>query len=498
MLEITALQIAMVFVGVGIGLIFGALPGLTATMAVACFLPFTYAYDLATSLYLLIGLYVGGINGGLIPSILINIPGTPSSICTVFDGYPMARRGEAVRALRIAITSSLIGGVIGLICLWLFAPPLARLALSFSAVEKFLIILFALSIVAALSKGNMITGVFMGFLGVLVSLVGAFADNNTMRMVPGFLRVELRGGIPLLPVIIGLFAFVQMMEEAEKGMKDEKFSLDLQHQTKNFSIRDFADQKINTLRSGLLGVFIGVLPGIGGSAASLLSYSQSKNFSKHPEQYGTGYPGGVIASETANSGMIGGALVPVLSLGIPGDSTTAVMMGAFMLQGVQLGPLFLSNHISLWRSILIAVLIATIIMFIIMFYPIKYISKIIQIPKNRIYPAVILLCTIGAFTSRNGNMFDVWITVVFGICGYIFTKLKLPVVPFLIGFILGGDLEKYFVDSIKGSGGSLLPFFTRPMAWVIWFLILLSIGWAIYDNIRTKKGNRLNLNKAIQ
>ena len=490
MLEITILQIGMVFAGVLIGIVFGALPGLTATMAVACFLPFTYAYDLATSLYLLLGLYVGGINGGLIPAILINIPGTPSSICTVFDGYPMAKRGEAVRALRVGVTSSLVGGIIGLICLWLFAPPLARLALEFSAVEKFLIILFAMSIVAALSKGNMLVGVFMGFLGVLIALIGSFPDNNTMRMVPRLLRVELRGGFQLLPVLIGLFAFVQIMEEAEKGMKDEKYSLDMMNQTRKFSFLDFADQKINTLRSALLGVFVGILPGIGGSAASLLSYSQSKNFSKKPEQYGTGYVGGVIASETANSGLTSGALVPVLSLGIPGDSTTAIMMGAFLLQGVQLGPLFLTNHVGLWKSILLAVLIANLIMFFVMFYPIKYIARIILIPKRRIYPAVILLCTVGAFTSSNGNMFDVWVTFGFGIFGYILTKLKLPIVPFLIGFILGSDLEKYFVDSIKGSGGSLICFFNRPMAWGIWLLILLSIGWAAYDNIRTKKSKQ--------
>jgi putative tricarboxylic transport membrane protein len=487
MFEIGLMHIAMVCLGVIIGIVFGALPGMTATMAVAVFLPLTYAYDLATSMYLLLGLYVGGISGGLIPAILINIPGTPSSICTAFDGYPMTKRGESVRALKIGITASLIGGMISLMCLWLFTPPLARLALQFSSVEKFLIILFALSIVAALSKGNMLTGVFMGFLGVLVSLIGQFPDNHRLRMVPDFLRVKLIDGFQLLPVLIGLFALVQIMEEAEAGMKKENFIADMSKETRKFSFRDFKGHLVNTFRSSIIGTFVGILPGVGGSAASLLSYSQAKNFSKNPEKYGTGYEGGVIASETANNGLTGGALIPLLSFGIPGDATTAVLIGAFMLQGVQVGPLFITNNIGLWHSILFALLLANISMFVFMFYPIKYVAKIIQLPKQRMYPVIILLCVVGSYASNNGNIFDLWVTLAFGIIGFIFTKIKLPIVPFLIGFILGGDLEKYFVDTIKGSGGSLSAFFIRPMSWILWFLIVASIAWAIYDNSRIKK-----------
>jgi putative tricarboxylic transport membrane protein len=487
MIEIGFMHIVMVALGVIIGIIFGALPGMTSTMAVAVFLPLTYAYDLTTSMYLLLGLYVGGISGGLLPAILINIPGTPSSICTTFDGHPMAKRGESVRALKIGITASFIGGIVSLVCLWLFTPPLARLALKFSSVEKFLIILFALSVIAALSKGNMLTGVFMGFLGVLFSLIGQFPDNHKLRMVPGFLRVELYDGFQLLPVLIGLFALVQIMEEAETGMKEDNFTADLSNEKRNFSFRDFKGHLINTFRSSVIGTFVGILPGVGGSAASLLSYSQAKNFSKTPEKYGTGYEGGIIASEAANNGLTGGALIPLLSFGIPGDATTAVLIGAFMLQGVQMGPLFITNNMGLWRTILFALLLANVIMFMVMFYPIKYAAKIIQIPKQRMYPVVILLCVVGSYASNNGNMFDVWVVLAFGILGFIFTRIKLPTVPFLIGFILGGDLEKYFVDTIKGSGGSLLAFFTRPMAWVIWLLIAASVVWAVYDNSRTVK-----------
>lgn len=477
----------MSLAGVVIGIIFGALPGMTATMAIAIFLPLTYAYDLNMSLFLLLGLYVGGISGGLIPAILINIPGTPSSICTGFEGFPMAKRGEGLRALRIGITASLIGGMISLLCLWFFTPPLAKVAINFSSIEKFLIIVFALTIIAALSKGSMTKGIFAGFFGVLVSLIGQFADNNKMRMVPSLFKVDLRMGFQLLPVLIGLFAVVQILQEAEAGMKEEHQKTDLTHQSRQFSFSDFKGQIFNVIRSGLIGTFIGVLPGVGGSAASLLSYSQAKSMSKHPEKFGTGIVDGLIASEGSNNGLTGGALIPLLSLGIPGDSTTAVLIGAFMLQGIQVGPLFITNNPEIWRTILVALGVSNILMFVVMFYPIKYVVKIINFPKTRIFPVILLLCTVGSYATQNGNMFDVWAMLFFGVLGFILSKFGISIPSFLIGFILGRDLEKYFVDSIKGSGGDLMTFFSRPIGNVIWILIIFSLVWAFYDEHKTKK-----------
>lgn len=494
MITFGLLEFAVSILGVFVGIIFGALPGMTATMAVAIFLPMTYAFDLTTSLYLLLGLYVGGISGGLVPAILINIPGTPSSITTGFDGHPMAKRGEGVRALKIGITSSLFGGLFSLAILALFTPPLARLAIKFSSVEKFLIILFAMTIIAALSKGNMTKGIFAGFLGVLVALVGTFADNQSIRMVPGPLRMDLYNGFALLPVLIGLFAMSQMFEEAELGMKTSIMNVtDLKaKESKKFSLRDFKGQIINLIRSSAIGTFMGILPGVGGSAASLLAYSQTKSWSKEPEKLGTGAVEGLVSSESANNGLTGGALVPLLSLGIPGDSTTAVLVGAFMLQGIQVGPLFITQNKGLWYTILFGLLVCNFVMFAMMFYPVKYIANIIKIPKNRLYPVVVIMCIVGAYAARNGNMFDIWTLLIFGLLGYIFMKIGLPSTPFLIGFILGGDLEKYFIDSLKGSGGSLSVFFTRPLGWVIWGLIAISIAYAIYDNRKLKAQEAAN------
>ena len=485
---ISIAHVLIALLGVVAGIIFGAIPGMTATMAVAVFLPMTYAYDLNMALYLLLGLYVGGISGGLVPAILINIPGTPSSITTTFDGYPMAKRGEGERALKIGILSSFIGGMISLICLWLFTPMLSAAALKFSAVEKFLIILFALTVIAALSKGQMLRGVFAGFLGVLTSLIGMFSVNNAYRMVPAMFKSKMQDGFQLLPVLIGLFAIAQIFEEAEEGMrfKIEKVDGEMNGNTK-FSLKDFKGQGLNLVRSALIGTFMGVLPGVGGSAASILAYAQAKNFSKHPELLGTGVAEGLVASETSNNGLTGGALIPLLSLGIPGDSTTAVLISAFMLQGVQVGPLFITQNPETWNSILIALLCCNILMFICMFYPIKWISKIIYIPRQRMYPVIIMICIVGAYATKNGRIFDVWALLIFGMIGYIFGKIKIPASCYLIGFILGKDLENYFIQSVSASNGSLGVFFSRPIGLFIWLLIIISIAYAIYDDRNTKK-----------
>ena len=349
---LSPLAIALCFLGVFLGIILGAIPGMTATMAIAIFLPLTYSLDLIDSLGLLLGLYVGGISGGLIPAILINIPGTPSSLCTTFDGYPMTQKGEAEKALKIGISASVFGGFFSLIVLYFFAPILSTVAVDFSSVEKFLIIVFALTVIASISQGSLIGGIFSGVLGILISLIGTFPDNNELRFVPEGLETQLMYGFDLVPVLIGLFAIGQLLEEAEGGMKNTASQkLELGNKDKKFKFSILLKQKMNVFRSSIIGTFIGILPGVGGSAASITAYSQAKNFSKKPEKFGTGEPEGLVASEAANNGLIGGALIPLLSLGIPGDSTTAILLGAFLLQGVQVGPLFIPSNPDLWSGI---------------------------------------------------------------------------------------------------------------------------------------------------
>ncbi len=335
-------------------------------------------------LRLLLGLYVGGISGGLVPAILINIPGTPSSITTTFDGYPMTQKGEPEKALRIGIVSSLFGGLFSAAVLYWFAPSLADWAIKFSYVEKFLIILFALTVIASLCN-RLLVGIFSGVLGVWVSLIGVYdvgtGGNGNLRIVPEVLSPYLENGFSLLPVLIGLFGLSVIFKEAEQGCRDEAAGNIKLDSRKRFSWSVFKGQYVNLLRSSSLGTFIGLLPGVGGSAASVLAYSQAKNFSDEPEKFGTGHPPGVIASESSNNGLTGGALIPLLSLGIPGDSTTAVLIGAFTLQGIQVGPLFIGEHPDVWNVMMLGLVMANLLMFVIMYFAIRYIAKVITDPE---------------------------------------------------------------------------------------------------------------------
>jgi len=477
--------------GVAIGILFGAIPGMTATMAVAVCLPLTYALDLNQGLSLLLGLYVGGISGGLVPAILLNIPGTPSSITTTFDGYPMTQKGEGERALKIGIVSSLFGGLLSAAVLFFFAPILADFAIKFSYVEKFLIIFLALTVIASLSK-NLLMGLFSGTLGIWLALIGTYdvsvGGNGDTRLMLGFMEDFLSEGFSLLPVLIGLFGVATILEEAEKGILEKTEGMKLSLRTgARFSLSVFKNQKINLFRSGIIGTFIGILPGVGGSAASVLSYTQEKNFSRHPEKMGKGAPEGVIASEAANNGLTGGALIPLLSLGIPGDSTTAVLIGAFTLQGIQVGPLFIGENLDTWNTMMVSLVFANVVMFMLMFFAIKYIAKVVMVPKYILYPIIMMMCVVGAYAINYGVMFDVWTLLLFGFGGYLAGKVGIEVAPLVIGFILGGQAEVYFVKSLE-SFGTLTIFFTKsPIAMVLWVLIAISVGYSICQGLKSRR-----------
>ena len=487
---VTPLFLALILAGTVIGIVFGAIPGLTATMAVAVCLPLTYSLGLIDGLGLLLGLYVGGISGGLVPAILIGIPGTPSSITTTFDGHPMAQRGEGEKALRIGIISSLVGGLLSLLVLYLFAPLLADFAIDFSYVEKFLIILLALTVMAALSN-DMLLGIFSGFLGVFVSLIGTYdvshGGNGHTRLIPPGMGYWLEDGFSLLPVLIALFGLAAILEEAEKGMPRGQSMKDIKIGGQSrFSFSVFRGQFVNLVRSSFIGTFIGILPGVGGSAASILSYTNAKTFSRHPERFGKGEPAGIIASESGNNGLTGGALVPLLSLGIPGDSTTALLIGAFALQGIQVGPLFIGNNPETWDAMIFAMLVANIAMFVVMYLAIRYLALTVTIPKHILFPVILMMCVIGAYTINYGIMFDVWTLLIFGVFGWIAVKLRLEIAPFIIGFILGPSAEVYFVKTLE-SFGDLTIFFTKSwIAVVLWILIAGSIAASVYMSRRRK------------
>ena len=483
-------------IGVLIGIIFGSIPGMTATLAVAVCLPLTYSLGLTDGLALLIGLYVGGISGGLVPAVLLNIPGTPSSITTTFDGYPMAQKGQGEKALKVAVASSLFGGLFSAAVLYFFAPFLANFAIKFSTVEKFLLIFLALSVISSLSKHHLM-GIFSGLLGILFSLVGAYdisvGGNGEYRLMPQMLEEQLSFGFSLLPVLIGLFGLATIIiaccNNKNGDIKGDMIKLD---KKARFDWKVFKGQTFNLIRSSSIGTFVGMLPGIGGSAASVLAYTQQKNISKNKEEMGKGCPEGIITSESANNGLTGGALIPLLSLGIPGDSTTAVLIGAFTLQGIQVGPLFITENLETWDFMIISLFFANFVMFAIMFFAIRHVAKVVMIPKYILYPIIVMMCVIGAYAINYGVMFDVWTLILFGVFGVLAPKLGLEVVPFIIGFILGKSAEVYFVKSIE-SYGTLSVFFTKsPIAMFLWVIILASIIYAIRSVVKSKKHSHAN------
>jgi len=486
---ITPLFCLLVVAGTFMGIIFGSIPGLTATMAVAVCLPLTYPLGLENGLALLLGLYVGGISGGLVPAILMGIPGTPSSITTTFDGFPMAQAGEGEKALRIGIVASFVGGLVSLGILFLFAPTLADFAIKFSYVEKFLIIFFALTVMAALSR-DLLIGIFSGVLGIFLSLIGLYdisdGGNGKLRLVPDGWDYYLDTGFQLLPVLIGIFGLAAILEQAEIGVPKGHTRDDLKvGDDSTFSFGIFRGQIGNLLRSSTIGTFVGILPGVGGSAASLLSYTNAKSFSKRPERFGKGEPAGIIASEAGNNGLTGGALVPLLSLGIPGDSTTAILIGAFTLQGIQVGPLFIGNNPDTWNAMIIAMLMANVAMFAMMYLAIRRMALVVTVPKHILFPIILMLCVVGAYTIRYGIIFDVWTLLIFGVFGWLAVKMRLELAPFIIGFILGPSAEVYFVKSLE-SFGDLTIFFTKSwIAVVLWGLILASLAASIYVQRRT-------------
>ena len=476
--------IAVALFGVVIGIIFGAIPGMTATMAVAVFLPLTYAYSMEMALYLLLGLYVGGISGGLVPAILINIPGTPSSVCTTFDGHPMALRGEGERALKIGVTSSFMGGMISLVVLALFTPILAGWAIKFSAVEKFLIILFALTVIAALSRGQMLRGLWIGMLGVLVAMMNQFSVNNEYRMVPEFLESQMQSGFQLFPVLIGLFAITEIMAKARDMNKATGTAVKVEKEKTRF--RDVLKYKMVLLKSSILGVFIGAVPGTGAAISSFLAYNEAKRTSKHPEEYGHGSEEAVVASESANNAVTGATLIPLLTLGIPGDTNTAVLLGALTMQGIAAGPQLFTQHGEWVYTIMLGLIAVNIFMYLQGRVFIRGFVNITRVPTSTLVPILVMLCVIGAY-AIDYSVFNAIFMVGVGIFGYFMTKLDMPMTPMVIGLVLGKLCESNLRRALIVSKGSWATFFTSPISL---FFILLSLFMLFFPYIKKKLAAR--------
>jgi Uncharacterized protein conserved in bacteria len=480
------LSIILIIIGIVVGIIFGAIPGLSATMALALFLPITYSMDTAQGIVLLVALYIGGISGGLISAILTRIPGTPSSVATCFDGYPLTLKGEGAKALGVGIVFSFIGTLISTLVLIFLSPALARIAIKFGAYEYFAVALFSLTMMASLSGKSLVKGLMSGLFGCMLATVGLDQIGSIQRFTFG--SATLKMGFSTLPVLVGLFAVSEIINRAESAAAEQKaeiLNVDIRHiKGFGFSMQEFWSQKWNALRSCLIGTAIGILPGIGGGAANVIAYSVSKDQSKYPEKYGTGIIDGVVASETSNNAAIGGALVPLLALGIPGDTVTAMLLAGLTLHGVAAGPLMFTQNVDIVYSVFLTMLVGSVLMLILEFGGLRGFAAILNVPKQYLLPAVFLFCIIGAYGTRN-NLFDVWTVVLLGAIGFLFNKFDIPAPPFILGFLIGPLAEMNLRRGLMMAQGNFLEFFTQPIANVFFVMTLISVIIAVRKQIKT-------------
>jgi putative tricarboxylic transport membrane protein len=466
--------LALITVGTLAGIVAGAIPGFTITMAIVLTLPFTFGMSPVEGLATMLGVFVGGFSGGLISGMLLGIPGTPSSVATTFDGFPLARRGYPGLALGVGVWSSFFGGLIGATLLMAFAPPLARIGLWFGPWEYFSLIVFALTIIASLSGESLLKGGIAGVLGLLLAMVGEDAITATSRFSFGI--DDLNQGFSILPVLIGLFAFSQLLSDVERREAAQGALIEAKAETIRIehwrAIRTIFSQPVNLIRSALIGVFIGALPAAGGTISNVLSYDQSKKASRHPEKYGTGIPDGVIASEAANNGTAGGALITMMALGIPGDIVTAIMLGALLIHNVVPGPTFITEEPLLAYSVFIAFFIAHFVMIAVQAVGLRAFLLITRIPKYVLASTILFFCAIGVF-ALNNIVFDIWVLFGFGVLGYVMKKLGFPLAPMIIGVVLG-TIAELNLNRAYMSDPDPSVFFTRPIS--LFFLILAVIS----------------------
>jgi len=469
------LHFPFLFFGVAGGIIVGALPGLTASVGIILLLPFVYQLDASTAMVMLCGMFCGAIYGGSISAILISTPGTPSAAATVLDGYPLAQKGEAGKAIGVATIASATGGIISTFCLMFIAPQLARFALKFGPEEYFALMIFGLTIIASVSGKSLIKGLISGFFGLLIATVGLDPVTGYARF--SFNIPNLMTGFTLLPVLIGLFAISQIFVQLETvGMKIRHYKQEIKNVLPSF--KELKKLFVVIIPCSFLGTFIGVIPGTGGAIASFLAYSEAKRWSKNPESFGKGNIIGVAAPEAANNGTTGGAMVPLLSLGIPGDVVTAVMLGALLLIGIRPGPLLFTEHPEIVNPIFAGMLLANVLILLLGILSVRLFPQVLKIPNSILFPVIFTLCFLGAF-SLNNSVYDMFIALVFGIIGYIMKKNDFPVAPIVLGVILGPILEDELGRALIISHGNWKVLFQSPIAIFFYVISTLSLWFSV-------------------
>jgi putative tricarboxylic transport membrane protein len=472
-----------VFIGCFVGTIIGMLPGLGPISAIAVMIPITFGMDPTLALVMMAGVYYGAIYGGSTSSILLNAPGVSGTVATSFDGYPMAQKGQAGKALAIAAICSFLGGTISVILLMLLAPTLASVAVVFGPPAYFALMFMGLTAISSLSEGSTIKALISAVAGFMVVTIGIDAQTGTQRFTFG--NVNLLEGIDFLVIALGLFALAEVCtliihrKELSQAKTHNIGSIRLSKQ-------DAKEMSGPVGRQSIIGFLIGVLPGAGATIASFIAYIMEKKISKNPEEFGKGAVKGIAGPETANNAATSGAFVPLLSLGIPGSGTTAVMLGAFIVLGVQPGPLLMTDRPEIFWGIIASMYIGNVVLLILNLPLIPYFAKILKIPRPLLISLVITFSMIGVY-AISFNTFDLYMLLLFGVIGFLMRLYAFPAPPFILAFILGGMMEQAFRQSLTISNGSLAIFFKDPIAVSLLLIALLSFLYPVIGQLRKRK-----------
>lgn len=481
LLSPTALILAAV--GSVLGVIVGAIPGLTGAMLIALTLPLTYSMQSEHALVLLVAMYVGSVSGGLVTATLLRMPGTPASMMTTLDGYPLAQRGKAGRALALGIGGSFIGGMISWCFLVCLAGPMASWSLAMGPFEFFSLVMVAMVLIATVGGKSLSLGLLSGALGVMLAMPGASPATGTPRLTFGFHQMD--DGFKLLPVLIGLFAVNQVIRQLLSDDVDEGSNATSNQVSAKMVFRptDLLLHGVNLVRSSLIGTWIGILPGIGANVGSVIAYAAAKRSSTTPEKFGTGSEEGIVASETANNATVGGALIPLIAMGIPGSVIDAILLGALVLHGLQPGPMLMQSNPLAVQTIVGTMAIANIMTLLFLLVGVRFMVRAARVPRFVLIPVVMVFCVIGSFALAN-RMFDVWVMLAMGVIGYTLERLRIPIAPLVIGFVLTPIGEEHLSAGLMQSGGSLLPMVTRPISLAFCIIAVTMMLFTIKNRLR--------------
>jgi putative tricarboxylic transport membrane protein len=480
----TPVNLFVLVLGIVVGLVVGVLPGLTLVMGVVLFLPFTYKMDVIPAIILLTAMYVSGTYGGAFTSILFRIPGEPIHVPLLWDGYAMARRGQPAKALGWTLIAALIGGYLSALIMVALTKSVADFALRFSSPEYFAILLFGLASVVSLGKGSLSNALISLSLGLLTGTVGTDATYGAHRFTWGL--PLLADGIEFLVVMVGAYGVGEVLSRIERGFAGQPVGTVARVRTQLPSLAEIGAVKWMLLRSSILGNIIGIIPGAGATIASFVSYGVESQFGRRKSEIGSGIAEGIVAPQAAATASVGGALVPLLALGVPGSGATAVIMGAFMLHGVQPGPQVLLTSGPMVYTIFASLFIGLALMCLMGFFAIRPLVKVLDFPEPVVSAFVMVFCFIGALSIRN-NVTDLWLMIGFGFLGYLFERFRFPIAPLVLGVILGPLAEEAFMNAMISFGNDWTVFFTRPIAGIVMACTMLTLFLPVFSAMRARR-----------